>query len=68
MPIYEYTCQSCGEEFEALVPRPGAKAPCPECGSKKVSKRMSAPGGFSLGGSSGVASCGQKPESCPSGP
>ena len=71
MPIYEYTCNECGEEFEALVPRPTAKAPCPECGSRKVVKRMSAPGGFSMGGSgggSGIAPCGQNPESCASGP
>jgi len=68
MPIYEYTCGKCGEDFEALVPRPSAKAPCPECGSKKVSKRMSAPGGFSMGGGSSVAPCGKSPESCEAGP
>ena len=33
MPIYEYICGKCDHEFEALVPRPDAKAACPECGA-----------------------------------
>ena len=68
MPIYEYTCGKCGHRFEALVPRPTAKAPCPECGSRKVTKLMSAPAGFSTGGSSDVAACGQNPSDCAAGP
>ncbi len=47
MPIYEFTCSECGHAFEAIVPRPGAKAPCPECGSKKVKQGFSAPAAFS---------------------
>jgi putative FmdB family regulatory protein len=36
MPIYEYTCPTCGQSFEKLV-RGGRKAreaavPCPTCG------------------------------------
>jgi putative FmdB family regulatory protein len=68
MPIYEYVCAKCHHEFEALVPRPTAKAPCPECGGKKVTKKMSAPAGFSMGAASDVAPCGQNPENCGAGP
>jgi putative FmdB family regulatory protein len=56
MPIYEFTCRACGHDFETLVPRPGAKAPCPSCGSTKVAQRISRPGGFSMKGSA-AASC-----------
>lgn len=68
MPIYEYTCRKCGHDFEALVPRPTAKAPCPECGSKKVTKRMSAPGGFSMSAGADAPACGQNPADCAAGP
>ena len=69
MPIYEYICNECDHPFEALVPRPSAKAPCPECGSKKVSKQISVPGGFSIrgGGSTCPASGGPRPEQCAPG-
>jgi len=43
MPIYEFICKECQEEFEELVMSPGDPKPkCPECGSKKVEKLMSA--------------------------
>lgn len=41
MPIYEYTCSQCGSDFELLV-REGTVIECPECGSKKAAKKMSA--------------------------
>ena len=35
MPLYEYRCADCGEEFEALVPAGRADAEhCPDCGSE----------------------------------
>ena len=35
MPIYEYTCQGCGNRFELLTSWSGADAQhCPECGEK----------------------------------
>ena len=41
MPIYEYTCNGCGKEFEALV-RSSSPAPeCPECHSTELHKRLS---------------------------
>ena len=48
MPIYEFVCQSCEHFYEALVKRPGAKAPCPECGGRKVKQAISRPGGFGV--------------------
>jgi len=42
MPIYEFTCNACGSEFE-LVMLPGEKsAPrCPDCGGAELEKRFS---------------------------
>ncbi|RJQ63598.1 MAG: zinc ribbon domain-containing protein [Desulfobacteraceae bacterium] len=48
MPIYEYQCKSCNEEFECLV-MGNEKPCCPCCNSKKVGKRMSACGFVSKG-------------------
>jgi putative FmdB family regulatory protein len=44
MPIYEYQCQACGHQLEALqkVSDPALKK-CPECGKPKLLKLMSAP-------------------------
>jgi putative FmdB family regulatory protein len=42
MPIYEYRCQSCGHEFEALVLKPRAVA-CPACKSETLERLLSAP-------------------------
>ena len=44
MPIYEYACEACGHEFEALQKvseKPLKK--CPECGKPKLKKLVSAP-------------------------
>lgn len=41
MPIYEYICCKCDEEFEQLVFDREARIECPACGSKKVNKCMS---------------------------
>jgi putative FmdB family regulatory protein len=40
MPIYEYACQGCGREFEALV-RSGTVPECPQCRSSQLTKRLS---------------------------
>lgn len=40
MPIFEYKCPDCGNEFEELVF--GSKVPaCPECGAGNSEKLMS---------------------------
>jgi len=42
MPIYEYACKKCGNEFEALVAMSAKDNPCcPKCDSPKVKKKMS---------------------------
>ena len=40
MPIYEYTCKKCSDEFEKLV-NSGDKVSCSSCGSTQVSRRLS---------------------------
>ena len=42
MPIYEYQCASCGQEFEVLV-RASSPAPeCPGCSGTQLRKKLSA--------------------------
>ncbi|MBW1815237.1 MAG: zinc ribbon domain-containing protein [Deltaproteobacteria bacterium] len=53
MPIYEYHCNGCNNNFEALV-FGNEKPVCDSCNSKKVSKLMSTCGFVSKG--SGVSS------------
>lgn len=55
MPIYEYVCQDCKNEFEALVR--GAESPtCASCGSEKLSRLLSVPAAHTAGAG---------PEGCP---
>jgi len=50
MPIYEYHCPSCGNDFEKLM-RMGADAPaCPECEGHDVKKKVSRSGFVLKGG------------------
>ncbi len=55
MPIYEFKCNSCGKEFEALVMSQDEEVRCPECGSEKVERLLSV---FSSSGSQASSSCG----------
>ena len=42
MPIFEYSCNSCGKEFETLV-RGSSPAPeCPACHGTELHKKLSA--------------------------
>lgn len=51
MPIYEYQCQSCQHEFEALQKiSDTALTDCPECREPALRKKISA-AGFRLAGS-----------------
>ena len=51
MPIYEYTCTSCGHNMEALQKMSDAPlTDCPECGKPALQKQVSA-AGFRLKGS-----------------
>jgi len=42
MPIFEYICNSCGNEFEELVFDPDECPACPKCQSAETGKLMSA--------------------------
>ena len=44
MPIYEYRCQECGHELEAIrkISDPPLQD-CPECGNPSLQKKVSAP-------------------------
>jgi len=51
MPIYEYVCNECGHEFEALQKISDAPLlACPACAKDALKKKISAPG-FRLSGS-----------------
>jgi putative FmdB family regulatory protein len=50
MPIYEYVCDECGEDFERLFMSPDERPDemtCPECGSTEVQRVFSAPSVYS---------------------
>lgn len=41
MPIFEFRCSACGDEFEVLVLNSSPVSECPSCGSQDVEKLMS---------------------------
>jgi putative FmdB family regulatory protein len=51
MPLYEYTCDRCDEEFELLVRNSDPPA-CPHCGSPRLTKQFSVPAAHVTGKSS----------------
>ena len=55
MPVYEFRCEECGEEFEKFVVSFSqvSSVKCPKCGSEKVVKKMSVCG---IGGSTDAVS------------
>jgi putative FmdB family regulatory protein len=42
MPIYEYVCDDCREEFEVLL-RGQEQPACPSCGGQHLEKQWSVP-------------------------
>jgi putative FmdB family regulatory protein len=40
MPLFDFRCRACGEEFEALV-RPGSEPACPACAATDIEKQLS---------------------------
>lgn len=60
MPIFEYRCNDCGEDFEKLV-FGNNPVRCPKCNSQSVKKKFSTFGMRGVenkgGGSSGCSSC-----------
>ncbi len=67
MPIYEYRCETCGNEYEELTRR-GTRddeVECPECGAHESHRVLSSfavsggsSGGYSAGSSGGGGGCG----------
>lgn len=53
MPIYDYHCDNCNNDFEKLVRSMFSTETitCPDCGSHEVKKTVSLFGGISGGGS-----------------
>jgi putative FmdB family regulatory protein len=45
MPIYEYECRVCGEEFESFrgISEDDRKVTCPMCGEKGPKRKVSKP-------------------------
>ncbi len=63
MPLREYVCKACGRAFEALE-RAGEKPSCPDCGSARLERQLSAfSPKSSSGGSGGLPPCA---DGCPS--
>ncbi|MDQ7010963.1 MAG: zinc ribbon domain-containing protein [Mariprofundaceae bacterium] len=66
MPIYEYHCQSCGQQFEMLVMQRDETMYCPACNSERLQKLISA---HTVGSGMPDTPCGAPPCSagaCPS--
>lgn len=53
MPMYEYRCQACGEQYEQLrrMSEADQDLECPHCGSPRVERQVSA---CSIGGCGGA--------------
>ena len=63
MPIFEYLCQECKHEFEALVFGKD-KVECPKCHSKKLEPQLSVFAVSAKGSSSAAASSARACGSC----
>lgn len=66
MPIFEFKCRSCGQNFETIVLSSREKVSCPKCTSKKVDKQLSV---FSAPAATGDAApdggvCTGTPQTC----
>jgi len=64
VPLYEFRCAGCETQYELLV-RNGEKPACPECGSVRAEKLLSAP---AVRAALPVAGACPPPEAGPCGP
>jgi putative FmdB family regulatory protein len=64
MPIYEYVCLDCKDEFELIRPMSQSDTPpaCEACGGNHVKRKLAMivamSGGHTVSGASGGCSCG----------
>jgi len=63
MPIYEYRCKQCEQEFEKYVPGASTAVACPGCSSEQVMRKLSVfglktAGAFQPSAMSGGGCCG----------
>ena len=58
MPIYEFRCTECGNEFETLLLRRSDRAVCEQCGSEALERMLSAHAVGSSGSAADAAPCG----------
>ena len=56
MPIYEYACPGCKQDFELLL-RSSERPECPNCGSGRVQRRVSVPAVHRAGRSRSLPIC-----------
>ncbi|MEM9656870.1 MAG: zinc ribbon domain-containing protein [Planctomycetota bacterium] len=56
MPLYEFFCRDCSQEFELLV-RPGDALICETCGSERLEKLLSIPAAHSTSASLSGEAC-----------
>ncbi len=68
MPIYEFSCEKCSNDFETLVRSADweGEVECPSCGSEEIEKRLSI---FAAGTTDGTPSvemppCSGMPSNC----
>ncbi|MBI1325667.1 zinc ribbon domain-containing protein [bacterium] len=53
MPLFEYVCEDCRNEFEALVRSDREQVICPKCRGNQLAKRFSVPASAQVRGGSG---------------
>jgi len=49
MPMYDFSCQDCAAVFEELLVKDEETAVCPQCGSTKTIRMLSAPSPLKTG-------------------
>lgn len=60
MPIFEYSCKRCGNEFETLVRGSSPAVECPKCHGTELTKKLSAfaaPSGSTAGRAADLGAC-----------
>jgi putative FmdB family regulatory protein len=63
MPMFEFHCDACQENFEELLKSPEDPVECTECGSPRVTRRLSV-FGFRSSGSGYIESAAPSSHGC----